>query len=258
MISHRQNISMQLLDELRANAKKLSKEDKTKSYVEWLNYLSRPYGVSTFQKLKQKAEELERIANKSVIEEEEKIIWQLRLSEPAPWGTLKPIGPEKYLETIGLPNHDEKHVPWPHCFGGLFNCAISSRKQIDKKIFSFDDFDIHYIGEELRVATDQFVLMALIMLSGKIPCGRLFKFSLQDIEAACGLQLDEIGMPMHFREIERTLWRLTHCEFRYESAFSGSILVFADTQQAPEKYRVRFNPALPNLFTKVPIWFGVQ
>ena len=186
MLVHRQTISKQLLDELRANAKKLSREDKTRSYVEWLNFLSRPFGASTYQNLKQQLEDLELNAQKLILEEEESKIWQLRLDGPAPWGTLAPIGPEKYEETFSFPAHEKSFVPWPNCFStsSLFSAANGPRRQLDNKIFSLDRIGMHYAGEELRVDADENVLMTIIVLSGDL--FERIRFALETINGNCG------------------------------------------------------------------------
>jgi len=242
-------LSLALLDQVKAEAKQLERSDKSKSYVEWLNVLAQKYGVHTFEALNKKLkEQLQKDASKA-----ETLIWNARYSEDGLlWGTLGPGGQDNCLESMALPVTGS-NVPWPHCFSenALFSPAEGPRSQIDGELKTlFGSTEVFYQGEQLSVGGDQTVLMAIMTFSGKHRCGRLLEFSVADLEASIGCKFSEMGMPLVIDEISRSLWRLTHCNLRVDDfEFSGPILVFSDTRKPSEKYRVRINPDFYNFFS---------
>jgi hypothetical protein len=104
-------------------------------------------------------------------------------------------------------------------------------------------------GEELRVGDDETILMALISVAGKHPCGRLVEFSVEDLDKAAGTPLPEWGMPVQYDAIARTLWRLAHCQLTVSQfKFKGPILSFADARQTPARFAIRFHPSFVNFY----------
>jgi hypothetical protein len=147
---------------------------------------------------------------------------------------------------------------WPICFAGsnLFTCGEGPRRQFDGPLFTMDEPDMLFQGEELRVADDHTVLQALISTVGIYPCGRLVEFSTEDLEKAVGLPLPEWGIPVQYESIARSLWRLVHCELTVNHyKFSGPILSYADARQAPKSFAVRFNPNFANFFYPILKFF---
>jgi hypothetical protein len=240
-----------LLSEIRSKAKAKSKIDKSLSYVAWLNLYSKPYGVTTYKALKEHLAAQER----KQFAKEEEVIWYERLSQPRPWDRSNSVRPGSPSVTMAIPGNNGADVPWPSllCGSHLFTFGIELRRNFDEDICTTDDETFHYQGEELFMSPDQTVLMALILLSKGVACGNTIEFSLQDFENSLGCKLEELGMPFHYEEIERSLWRLTHCTLTVESkSFKGPFLIYADTRKSPDSYQVKINPELIKLYLDLP------
>ncbi len=176
--------------------------------------------------------------------------WVKRFDESLLWDKVDSDDRNVFCETFPLPVY-EGSVPWPNCFCGssLFTCADGPRRQFDGPVYSIDGPEMHFRGEELRVGEDETVLMALISVVGKFPCGRLVEFSKGDLDKAIGLPLPDWGIPVQYEAIAKVLWRLTHCELTVkEFKFTGPILFYADARQQPERFAIRFNPKFANFF----------
>lgn len=175
-------------------------------------------------------------------------LWEERLAKSRIWGEL---GPDNHVEvTIPLPMQGHR-ILWPRCFAvsSLFSANEGPRKQLSGQPFSLDGLKMHYRGEELRVATDQTLLMAMMFVAGKHPCGSLIEIALNQLETALGSPLPKLGMPIAYYEIARTLWRLANCVLTVDAyRFEGPILTFVDAREAPQCIRLRFNPDFARLF----------
>lgn len=241
-------LNQQLLETLKRDAKKKKREDASLSYNQWLDVLSSQHGFATFSSLKRRVEELEQQARDQASAAEE-AQWAKRFAKPMVWGTV-PDEQAGLGETFPLPVSDGS-VVWPNCFAGsrLFTCADGPRRQLDEPLHTLDGPEMHFQGEELRVADDQVILMTLISAAGKHPCGRLVEFSTGDLDQVAGVPLPEWGMPVQYDAIARTLWRLVHCELTVsEFKFKGPLLMYADARRAPLHFAVRFNPDFANFF----------
>jgi len=250
-------LNQQLLENLKREAKKKKRENPSLTHNQWLDVLSAQYGYATYNSLKRRVEEIEQQArDQDVAAEEEQ--WAKRFEEPLVWGSVTGHGRNALDETFPLPVADGS-VPWPNCFCGssLFTCANGPRRQFDGPVYTVDGPEMHFQGEELRVGDDETILMALISVAGKLPCGRLVEFSTDDLDKAVGLPLPDWGMPVQYNAIARTLWRLTHSELTVsEFKFRGPILSYADARQQPGHFAIRFNPNFANFFHPVLMLLG--
>lgn len=243
------SLNQQTLIDLRRDAKKWSREDPTKTYNQWLNFLCADrFGFATFDSLKRRVEAIER----EEAEREERELWLQRFASPMVWSGHWDA--ENSLEETWPLPVVEGSVCWPNCFAcsSLFTCGEGPRRQIDGQVFSLDGPKVRYYGEELRVETDETILMSLISIAGKQPCGRLVEFSCGELDDAIGLPLPEWGMPVQYEEIARTLWRLTHSKLVVENfKFDGPILIHADARRHPERFAIRVNPAFAHFYYPV-------
>lgn len=256
MNSCRNPANNKLLSEIRSKAKEKSKIDKSLGYVAWLNFYSKPYGVTTYKALKEYLAAQER----KQFEKEEEIIWNERLAQPKPWDRSHTVRSGYPSVTMPIPSNNGINVPWPPLLNSshLFTLGEGFRRNCDEDIYSDDDILIHYLGEELFISPDQTVLMALILLSKDVPCGMAFEFSLRDFEESLGGKLEELGIPFH-KEIERTLWRLTYCRLTIESFnFRGPFLIYADTRKAPAYYQVKINPQFIHFYINDQIFLALM
>ena len=254
-MSHTQ-IDQHLLDRLKRIAKKRRRDDPSLSYNQWLDSLSSKHGFATFESLRRRVDELERLAHNDAIVAEE-MVWEQRLAAPAVWGTL-PTGQGEHDETVPLPKAPPHSVPWPNCFRGaaLFTAADGPRKQLDGpvKLYMGEAVEMHFKGEELR-KSDQIVLEGLILTVGHYPCGRLAECTNVELNQALGRPLPEWGMPIQYDAIIRTLWRLVHCELTVEDfGFKGPILSYVDARRAPSQFAIRLNPAFANFYYPFLRW----
>lgn len=251
------SINSELLRTLKRRAKRLSREDLSLTYNQWLDALSASHGYRTFSSLGQRVKELEAEAQAQQLALQENQ-WEERFQKGLIWGCLASETPNTINETIPLPSSPGK-VAWPNCFAGssLFNCADGPRRHLDGPVFSMDGLKMHFRGEELRVADDEQILMALICLAAKHPCGRLLEFSCADLDKATGLPLSRWGMPVHYESISKSLWRLTHGELTVDDfKFKGPILLYADAREHPRKFAIRFNPAFAHFYYPVLSWIA--
>ena len=249
-------LNQQLLENLKREAKRKKRSDPSSSYNKWLDVLSSQHGFATYNSLKRRVEELEQQAHDEELAAEEKQ-WAKRFEETLVWGSAGDRQNE-IAETLPLPVA-EGSVPWPNCFSGssLFTCADGPRRQCNGPVFTMDGPEMHFRGEELRVADDHTVLMALISVAGKHPCGRVVEFSTDDLDKAVGRPLPKWGIPVHYKAIARTLWRLSHSELAVdEFKFKGPILSYADARQQPGHFAVRFNPKFANFYYPILTIFG--
>ncbi len=258
MNSCRNPANNKLLSEIRSKAKEKSKIDKSLGYVAWLNFYSKPYGVTTYKALKEYLAAQER----KQFEKEEEIIWNERLAQTKPWDRSHTVRTDCQSVSMAIPDNNGTDVPWPMllCGSSLFTFGAKFRRSRNENVHTTDDTSIHFQGEELFMSPDQDVLMALILLSKGVPLGKLFEFSLRDFERSLGAELDKLSMPFHYNEIERALWRLTYCTLTVESFnFRGPFLIYADTRKAPACYQVKINPELIKLYLNPPTyWTDLQ
>lgn len=238
----------QLLNGLRTAAKRMARADKTKSYNQHLNELCKQHGYNTFSSFKRAIDDRRRRAEV----EADDALWATRLAESLVWGTLDPIGPELYTETLPLPCVGAGAVPWPNlwCGSGLFSAAEGARRRCDGPVFSLENKPMWFKGEELRKGPDMFLMMHLFTLAKNIPCGQLIEFSLAKLEAAADGRLFSLGKPITVQEIERSLWRLSHglLTVKAHNFLESPLLVYADCRRAPDQYRIRLHPKLLNFF----------
>jgi len=250
-------LNQQLLESIKREAKRKKRSDPSSSYNKWLDVLSSQHGFATYNSLKRRVEEIEQQARDEELAAEEKQ-WAKRFEEALVWGSAGGVRQSEIAETLPLPV-SEGSVPWPNCFSGssLFTCADGPRRQFDGPVFTMDGPEMYFRGEELRVADDHTVLMALISVAGKHPCGRMVEFSTDDLDKAVGLPLPEWGIPVHYKAIARTLWRLSHSELTVEKfGFTGAILSYADARQQPGHFAIRFNPKFANFYYPILTIFG--
>lgn len=242
-------LDQQLLGSLKQEAKRKRRQDPSQTYNQWLDTLSAPHGY-TYKSLKRQVAKLEQQARDQAFADEEGL-WAKRFEQPMVWGSIAGNGGIGINESLPLPV-TPGHVVWPNCFAGssLFTCAEGPRDQLDRALFVMDDEpEMHFRGEELRVADDETVLQALISVAGRHPCGRLVKFSTDDLDKAVGLPLPQWGMPVQYDAIARSLWRLAHCELTTSYfKFKGPILAYADARERPGHFAIRFNPNFANFF----------
>jgi hypothetical protein len=249
-------LNQQLLESLKRSAKKKKRDDPSLSHSQWLDALSAEHGYATFSSLKRRVEELEQQAHDAALAVEDEQ-WAKRFEEPMVWGRIAD-GRGELGETLPLPV-SAGSVPWVNCFSGssLFTCADGPRRQLDGPLYTFGSPEMHFQGEELRVADDQTIFMALISATGQLPCGRLVEFSTEDLDKAIGLPLPEFGIPVEYDAIARTLWRLVHCELTVsEFKFKGPLLSYADARRAPGHFAIRFNPDFANFYYPVLALFS--
>lgn len=242
-------LNQQLLKNIKREAKKKKRENGSLNYNQWLNILSSQYGHATFESLMRRVKEIEQEElDQSMALEKEK--WVKRFEESLVWGNIDGDGGSALNVTFPLPV-SAGSIPWPNCFCGssLFTCADGPRRQFDGSVKSLDGPEMYFRGEELRVGEDNTVLMALISVAGKLPCGTMVEFSRGDLDEAIGLPLPDWGIPVQYDAIARVLWRLTNSELTVSKfKFNGSILFHADARQQPERFKIRFNPKFANFF----------
>ncbi len=233
--------NQELLEQLRSSAWNKSREDKSRSYMQWLDLLCGEYGF-VYTSLKTHIEALE-VAELLTAED---AMWKERLAKSRVWGTL--VSPPEV--TLPIPVEDEFHVPWPSCFveSRLFSLSEKvPRRTLTGPVYRMDGKTMLFEGEELRICHDQTLLMVLLMVSGKKPCGALIECSLQAFETTLGSSLAEAGMALH--DIERTLWRLSNCRLIFEEyGFDGPLLVYADAGSVPAHFKFAFNPAFAHFY----------
>lgn len=237
-----------LLEQLRSSAWKKSRQDKSRSYLQWLDLLCGEYGF-TYTSLKKHIEELEAVAAAKSLAEmlaAEDVMWDERLAKSRVWGKL--VAPPEV--TLPIPVEDEFHVPWPSCFveSRLFSLSEKvPRRTLTGPVYRMDGKAMLFDGEELRICHDQTLLMVLLMVSGKRLCGTLIECSLQAFETTLGSSLAEAGMALH--DIERTLWRLSNCRLIFEEyGFDGPLLAHADAGSAPTHFKFAFNPTFAHFY----------
>lgn len=240
--------NQELLEQLRSSAREKSRQDKSRSYLQWLDLLCGEYGF-VYTSLKTHIEALEaEAAAKSLAEllAAEDAMWNERFVQSRVWGKL--VAPLEV--TLPIPVEDEFHVPWPSCFveSRLFSLNEKvPRRTLTGPVYRMDGKTMLFEGEELRICHDQTLLMVFLMVSGKRPCGTLIECSLQAFEATLGSSLAEAGMALH--DIERTLWRLSNCRLIFEEyGFDGPLLVYADAGSVSTHFKFAFNPAFAHFY----------
>lgn len=241
-------LDQQLLENIKRKAKMKRRADPSLSHSQWLDVLSAEHGFATFSSLRRRVEELEQEALDHAMAVEN-ATWVKRFSAPMVW-TCAPRGDVQREETWPLPV-SAGSVPWPNCFSGsnLFTCGEGPRRDIDAALYTMEAPAMHFRGEELRIADDHTVLMALISAIGQYPCGSLVEFTAEDLDRAAGMPLPEWGIPVQHDAIARSLWRFVHCELTInELHFEGPLLVYADARRSPGYFAVRFNPRFANLY----------
>lgn len=255
--------NQELLEQLRSSAweksrQDKSRQDKSRTYLQWLDLLCSKYGF-TYPSLKKHIEELEAaVLAKSLAElfAVENAMWEKRLANSRVWG----IAPALADQTWPLPVEDSTHVPWPTSFieCRLFSLAEAPPcRTLSGPIFRMDDQEMLFDGEELRLCHDQSLLMGFILISRETQCGAIVECSLQDLEGIMGCPMPDLGMPISYMEIERTLWRLSNCRLTFpEYGFDGPILAYADARRAPDHFRFAFNPAFANFYYPILKIFG--
>lgn len=245
------NVTVELLKQLRRVARSKSRQDKSKTFLQWLDHLCRAHG-GTYTSLKRRVEELAQLAHANALAEEDRI-WMARLAESRVWGAV----PSEESQGWPLPPHELGTVPWPHCFAtsNLFGVGEYGPKVVvAESLLSLDEHAMTFHGERLRVHPDQTFFMAFILKAGSAPCGELFELSMPDLEATLGCSLSKRGMPIEPASIERTLWRLTNCRLTCpEFQFDGPLLTYADARQAPDLIRFALHPALGNFFSALAV-----
>lgn len=234
-------LNQELLEQLRSSAWKKSRQDKSRSYLQWLDLLCGEYGF-VYTSLKTHIEALEAAELLAT----EDAMWKERLAKSRVWGKL--AAPIEI--TLPIPVEDEFHVPWPNCFmeSRLFSLTEKvPRRTLTGPVYRMDGKTMLFEGEELRICHDQTLLMAFIMASGKRPCGTLIECSLKAFEAILGSSMAGAGMALH--EIERTLWRLSNCRLIFEEyGFDGPLLAYADAGSAPTYFKFAFNPVFAHFY----------
>ena len=161
------------------------------------------------------------------------------------WGQLDAT------ESIPIPWLEPSIVPWPNLFIGsqLFRARPGTAALRNVSLTSLDGEEMRYSGEQLQSSIDGTLLKALLVTAGRSPCGRLVRVTIDDIEAALGCRLPELGIPIHYDDVAKSVWRLATCSLSVPAiGFVGPLLAYADVAMAPQ-YRIRLNPALPRLFS---------
>lgn len=238
-----------LLEQLRVSARENARRDKSKTYLQWLDLLCGEHGF-TYTSLKKRIEELEAQALAESLAAEDRM-WKERLAKSRVWG----VPPEIADQTLPLPVEDNTSVPWPHCFieSRLFSLTeFGPHRELSGPVFRMDGREMFFDGEELRVSSDQTLLIGFIMASRGARCGSIVQCSLADFEDTMGCRLTDLGIPMAHAEIERTLWRLSNCRLNFgDYNFDGPILAYADARRAPDHFGFAFNPAFANFYYPV-------
>ncbi|WP_447982599.1 hypothetical protein [Achromobacter kerstersii] len=239
-------LNQDFLEDLRRSAREKSRLDKSRTYLQWLDQLCGEFGF-TYTSLKKRIEELEALLlAESLAADDQK--WEERLARSRVWGSI----PERVDQSLPLPVEDGFHAPWPHAFveSRLFSLTeFGPRRALSGPIFRTDGREMFYGGEELRISSDQILLMGLIMASRDVPCGAIVECSLSNLEQVMGSPLSDQGNPMSPTDVERTLWRLSNCHLRFSDYdFDGPILAYSDASKAPDNFLYVFNPAFANFF----------
>lgn len=230
-------------------AKKLSREDKSRTYQQHLNALAKEYGHS-YESLLQHLDSIE----KAALDTAEALIWADRFRGGMEWGSL-PKSNTEY--SMLLPVMGPNEYPMAHALIGLFRCGEGPREQYSDWIPSLGEPTTRYVGEELRIPSDDMIFAGLVMSSRGKLCGEMINLTLAKFEVAIGCRLEDLGMPLSSSEISRTLWRLTHSTVSVPSCgFEGSLLMYADARHAPDKFSYRFNPEIARLYFSSPL-FGL-
>lgn len=239
-------LNQDFLEDLRRSAREKSRLDKSRTYLQWLDQLCGEFGF-TYTSLKKRIEELEALLlAESLAADDQK--WEERLARSRVWGSI----PERVDQSLPLPVEDGFHAPWPHAFveSRLFSLTeFGPRRALSGPIFRTDGREMFYGGEELRISSDQILLMGLIMASRDVPCGAIVECSLINLERVMGFPLSEEENSMSHEEVERVLWRLSNCHLTFaDYDFDGPILAYADARKNPEHFRYAFNPTFANFF----------
>lgn len=231
LVSHPE-VTQELLDLFRRLAREKSRKGNSKTYAQWLDHFCHAYGF-TFASAKQYLEDK---------------IWDEKFQEVRVWGS--PPSKKKYKHAF--PETDRSEVAWPKCLNGcaLFSVSESSfRVSQSGPVFSVDQAEISYEGEELRVEQDQTLLMGLITLSRSRPCGSTFEFTLGTLEEEVGYPIPAFRVKKSDKEIERSLWRLANCRLTMPAfGFDGPFLSYVDVSQSPQHYKCAFNPSFSYLY----------
>lgn len=261
------DLNQSTLNHIRKLAKQKSRQDNSLTYTQWLDTLSREHGYKGYCSLKRHVDAAIREAEAAAREielEEEEALWADRFSNSLVWGTHSESTPEgEPFETLPLtilaPDCEPGSVPWPNSLSRspLFSLTSGKRKQLDMPLITMEPTDNghlrHYSGEQWRM-DDQVILLAIMLISKRIPYGKMFHFTIGDLEDTFGRPLASLATPIEPAQITRTLWRLSHSTLTMsEFNFRGALLNFVDATNAPEKFSVRFNPRFANFFLSWPI-----
>jgi len=226
---------------LRRDAKRLSREDKSRTYQQHLECLAKTYGFS-YEGLLTHLSELKRAA----IDAAEATRWSDRFRNGMVWGT-PPQNEEEY--SMMLPVAQRDRYPLAYALVGLFGCGEGPREQCSHWISSVEEPITHYQGEELRISVDDMIFAGLVMCSRGKRFGEVISLTLTEFETELGCRLEDCGIPVSPAEIPKTLWRLAHSVVTVPTlGFEGPLLQYVDATHAPERISYRFHPDIARLY----------
>lgn len=239
----------EFLEGLRTRARLASRADSSRTYLQWLDHLSEEYGF-TYTALKRKIESLD--ARLCGYEDEK---WRTRLDGKRCWGRV----PYRWEQTWPIPTVPAGEVAWVDAFAesALFTVNEGPRRELAGTVFRLDQLSMQYYGEELRVDSDQPVLMALTGIASGTRCGQVIEASHAQLSEMYGCELDEM-----FAEgpltVQQVLWRLSNSRLVFDKfSFDGPLLSFVAIRPCKTRYRIAFNPAFANFYYPVlRLFFG--
>lgn len=236
-------LNLEFLKKLQRKAKLLKFAHPSISHSKYLNILAIEYGFKSYHELRNSiAKRAELELNQQENQEEQ--LWKNRFAPPLIWGM-----DENIESTVCIPwlNHFKNNIPFPVYFinSNLFTGHSGTRRQVEGPVFSVSGVDLIFHGDELRL-DDRIILTDLIRLSKSISLGEAVEFCVADI---IKMSPTLMGEPVTIDKIKQTCWRLAHGKLAVPIAkFDGTMLVFCDFQDEPDRIVVRFNPKFINLF----------
>lgn|GEM_PF-4726168 len=232
----------EFLKALRAQARLTSRTDASRTYLQWLDHLSKQYGF-TYTALKRKIEELAAQGQLCGFEDEK---WRARLCGKRSWGCV----PQRWERSWQIPSVPAGRIAWVDAFAesALFTVNAGPRRELAGTVFRLDEMSMLYYGEELRADSDQPVLMALTGIASGARCGQVVEASDDQLSRIYGRGLNEM-----FSEgaltVQQALWRLSNSRLVFDKfGFDGPLLSFIAIRPCQTKYRIAFNPAFANFY----------